>query len=201
MPIAGPAGGRDGARRLLWVLLVAAIAAACSGGGSGGSGAVVATASAPSATPTAAPPLVSPSPAAPSAAPSVRPSLQPMPADPPTAMLAGSWDAPVAGALGTFTWNGLVSDAPWIVGDPIGDASSGPVTVSFDPGLGQATWLAQWAPVVDGAAGDAVPGGDGASGAIVIAPPGRPGDWSLQVTATFAAGYDATWFWRLEVAP
>ena len=124
-----------------------------------------------------------------------------MPADPPQAMLTGSWDAPVAGVLGTFSWNGLVSDAPWVVGDPIADASGGPVTVSFDPGLGQATWLARWAPIHDGAAGDAVPGGEGAGGAIVIAAPGRPGDWSLQLTARFAAGYDATWFWRLEVAP
>ena len=191
--------GRDGARRWVWMLVIVATAAACSAGGA------VGTLPGQSAISSAAPPADSPSAAASSASPSVSPSSLPslpaMPADPPQAMLAGSWDAPVAGALGTFTWNGLVSDAPWIVGDPIGDASSGPVTVSFDPGLGQATWRAQWAPVVDGAAGDAVPGDDGASGAIVIALPGRPGDWSLQLTATFTAGYDATWFWRLEVAP
>ena len=179
------AGRRGAARRRLWVLLFVATAAACGAGGATGS------VPGPSATPTEPPPTTLPS-----AGP---PSAPPIPADPPRAMLAGSWDAPAAGMLGTFTWDGLASDAPWIVGTPTGDVSSGPMTVAFAPGLAQATWQARWAPVVGGAAADAVPGGDGGTGTIVISPPRSPGVWSLQLTATFAAGYDATWYWRLEI--
>ncbi len=178
--------GRVVARRWLGAMLIVTTIAAC--GGAGATGYVPGRGE----TPTAAPPSTSPPP--------IEPTDQPMPADPPLAMLAGSWDAPAAGALGTFTWDGLVSDAPWIVGTPTGDASSGPMTVAFVPGIAQATWQARWAPVVDGAAADAVPGDGGGSGAIVISPPGTTGDWSLQLTATFAAGYDATWYWRIEVA-
>ena len=190
----GFASGPSDARRWLWLLLIAVTCGGC------GAGVTVGSRTAPpGGTPTAPPATIRPSAGPPSAPASSSPSVDPLPATPPEAWLAGSWDAPVAGALGTFTWDGLASDAPWIVADPISDVSSGPVTVAFDPAIGQTTWFIQWAPVVDGVAGDAVFGDAGAAGVIVISPPATPGDWSLQVTATYSTGHDATWFWRLEV--
>lgn len=199
MRISWVACGRGVAYRWLWVLLIVTTGAACGAAASGTPGPSATAIGEPSTTLPSADPT-SPQPSAPPSAPLTdQPTDQPMPADPPQAMLAGSWDAPAAGSLGTFTWDGLVSDAPWIVGTATGDVSSGPMTVAFVPAIAQATWLARWASVVDGAATDAVRGGDGTTGAIVISPPASPGDWSLQLTATFASGYDATWYWRLEI--
>jgi hypothetical protein len=156
------------------------------------------------ASPAISPPASPPSSISPTEPGGASPSPTPAGATrPPVATLAGVPGPPVAGDEGTFSWDGLVSDAPWVVGPARGAASVGqPLEVTFEPaGTGQATWQSRWAPVTDGVAGDPVPGGRGGSGQITLLPPDTPGTWSLQLTAMFGTGRSATWYWQLEVRP
>jgi hypothetical protein len=122
-------------------------------------------------------------------------------ARPPVAWLVVAGGDHVAGDEGSFSWDGLVSDAPWIVGRASGSATAGvPLEIAFEPdGVRQATWATQWAPVADGAAGDPVPGASGGGEPIRLLPPAEAGPWSLALTATFGPGRTATWFWQIEV--
>jgi hypothetical protein len=123
-------------------------------------------------------------------------------AAPPAATLVGPTGAAAAGVLGTFSWDGLVSDAPWIVA-----ASAGGVRVVdrleviLPPDAVPAAWQARWAPVAGGQAGTAIDGGSGGGAPIRVSPPAMPGAWSLQLTARFGVGRSATWYWRVEVVP
>ena len=131
------------------------------------------------------------------------PSSPPVTGGPPSAALTGAGiDAPVLGELGSFTWDGLTSDAPWIV--PPTGIQSGPgarVQVSVTPPLASRRWAARWAAI--GADGTATSitrdGGSGTAGPIAVTVPAGPGPWSLQVIAAFADGNNGAWYWRLEV--
>ena len=120
--------------------------------------------------------------------------------EPPRAILVGGADGPEAGDLGTFSWDGLVSDSPWIV-----QRSGSPVTpgtrlrVRFDPRLQPRTWVARWAPIRHGEAGTPRDAGSGDAGRVAVEAPMDSGPWSLQLDATFADGRRAVWYWRLGV--
>jgi hypothetical protein len=121
---------------------------------------------------------------------------------PPAAELQVPGRPPAAGDLGTYSWDGLVSDAPWIVGRmPTTLGSGGSLEVMFSPALAHASWRARWAPVSGGQAGVPHDAGSGTTGVLRIERPPGPGSWSLQVSAGFGPGRSATWYWRVEVGP
>jgi hypothetical protein len=125
---------------------------------------------------------------------------------PPAALLDGATgapDAPLPGELGTFTWDGLTSDAPWLVPSTGGTTVPGStLEVAFGPSLDATGWVAAWAPIDGDVAADATrAGGRGTIGPVRVTAPARPGSWSLQVMASFGDGRNAAWYWRIEVAP
>jgi hypothetical protein len=183
---------------------VAVLVAGCAGGGfSLTSPPTVAPASPATLAPIIRPlPAITPVPAV-SPAPSTTATVTPaeMPGPPSAALTPVGADA-IAGELGSFTWQGIGSDAPWLVplaAEAVQDA--GPYTVTFVPPLLAEAWTARWAPVVDGAAGDVAGSEQGGDGPLVLDGPVGPGTWSLQVAARFAGGDRGTYYWRLEVAP
>ena len=121
---------------------------------------------------------------------------------PPQATLAGLTTGELPGDPGTFSWDGLVSDAPWIVGPAGGSApTAGRLGVSFSPADPQTAWQARWAPLDGTEPGATVDGGAGMGNAIELRAPEDTGAWSLQLVAWFGDGRSATWYWRVEVAP
>jgi hypothetical protein len=120
--------------------------------------------------------------------------------EPPDALLVGAPGGAASGALGTFSWDGLVSDSPWIV--PKTRVAVGPgdgLRIRFDPGPGQSSWTARWARIRDGEATRPSASGSGDDRRVVVEAPSDAGDWSLQLEARFAGGDRATWYWRVSV--
>jgi hypothetical protein len=147
-------------------------------------------------------------PTAPTAPPASEPASQPAAptpipdAQPPDALLVGVAAGPVAGDLGTFTWAGLTSDSPWVVGRAGGSADAGAtLAVEFRPDVGEATWVTTWARLAGGEAQQPDDVSDPATGPVRVTLPAEPGTWSLQLFARFGSGRDAAWYWRVEVAP
>ncbi len=185
---------RSASSHLLFLTTLVVSVAACSAGSLPASAASFAAQSPPAASPTAA---ASDVPGSPTAA-----TPTPLPARPPEARLGDLSGDALPGDEGSFSWDGLTSDAPWIVGRSAGTARAGTkLTIRFAPGVSQASWRARWAPVVGDGTGTPVDGGSGLDGAIELALPATPGAWSVQLTASFGAGRSATWYWRVEVAP
>ena len=185
-------GTRWGAPLVVLVLVVAA----CSGP-AGTPATVPGTATAP---PSAVPATPG---ASPSDAPSASSGETPDPglaSEPPTALLVGTDGGPVAGDLGTFTWDGFVSDSPWIVQRSGHAAASGArLRVRFGDALEQTGWTARWAPIRHRQAGTPRAAGSGDDGRIVVEAPGEAGPWSLQLEARFGDGRRAVWYWRIAV--
>ena len=121
---------------------------------------------------------------------------------PPVASLHGGIAGSVPGELGTFLWDGLGSDSPWIV-PPVAVpvAPGAPLAVTLDPGLAPLRWTARWAPVRKGLVGDPSAVSTGAGTLIEVAAPMPPGTWGLQVEITFAEGRRAAWYWSVSVGP
>jgi hypothetical protein len=120
--------------------------------------------------------------------------------EPPRAILVGGQEGPEAGDLGTFAWDGLVSDSPWIVqrtGSPVTPGTR--LRVRFDPRLVIRTWVARWAPIRRGETGTPRDAGSGDGGRVAVEAPMAAGPWSLQLDATFGDGRRAVWYWRLGV--
>ena len=120
--------------------------------------------------------------------------------EPPRAVLVGGADGLETGDLGTFSWDGLVSDSPWIVqrtGSAVTPGSR--LRVRFDPRLTPRAWIARWAPIRHGEAGLPRDAGSGDGGRVAVDAPMQAGPWSLQLDATFAHGMRAVWYWRLGV--
>lgn len=125
------------------------------------------------------------------------PTSAALPAGPPAATLEGAGVASAAGMLGSYTWLGTGSDAPWVVGRSTTPVVGGaPLVVAVDPA--PAAWTAAWARVADGSAGTPT-GATSGTGQVALSAPRAPGDWSLRVTATFGPGANATYFWHLAV--
>jgi len=187
------------------VAAVAVVLGACSSGGRPTAGATAgnpATGAGPTQMAASAGAAETPGPdavATTSAAPTPRPTEVP---GPPGASIAGGIAGVVPGELGAFTWDGLGSDAPWIV--PSGSVpvvAGAPITVRLDPALAPERWAARWAPVVAGSAGDPAAVQSGTDAAIEVALPVAAGTWGLQVEITFAEGRRAAWYWSIDVAP
>jgi hypothetical protein len=122
------------------------------------------------------------------------------PSDPPDALLAGPTGGPVAGELGSFSWDGVVSDSPWIVpptASPLDPARHLRVRVRGGPAV--ASWTARWAKVRNDEAGPPRLAGSGTGAPLAIDAPPGPGGWSLQVDIRFDGGGRAAWYWRVQV--
>ena len=120
---------------------------------------------------------------------------------PPDATLAAEGGDPVTGQLGSYTWFGSGSDAPWLPGSPIAVGAGESLHVAFLPPGDAGSWTARYAAADAVDAGGPVgarPLGEG-TGEPVFAAPGT-GRWTVEVTITFPAGIGtATYFWELTV--
>ena len=185
-----------GVRRMAVIgVLVVAVAACSDPAGSPAAGSAT---PAPSSAEAPVTPVASPT-DAPSASAGETPDARDA-SEPPRALLVGTAAGPVAGDLGTFSWDGLVSDSPWIVqrsGDAV--ASGARLRVRFGGSAGQTAWTARWAPIRRREAGTPKAAGSGEDGRIVVEAPGEAGPWSLQLEARFGDGRRAVWYWRVAV--
>lgn len=107
----------------------------------------------------------------------------------------------VTGMESSFTWDGLVSDAPWIAGAPTRAARGERLGVAFEPGLVPVAWRAHWAPLVAGQPGTPREGGSGSGEPVAFEAPPLAGSWSLRITADFGPDRSASWTWQVDVSP
>ena len=167
------------ARAMTWAMLVLAAVAACAGSGT------------PSTSPTPADPSTSAPQATASQATPIPPAV-----GPPVGRLAAEGGDPVSGQLGTYVWRDAGSDSPWLRGAPVTVGAGEPLTVTFDPAIGVASWRARLVPAdADGPDGATLLGQG--VGTPAFQAPG-PGSWTVEVHGVFEAG-DASYFWRLDV--
>jgi hypothetical protein len=109
--------------------------------------------------------------------------------------------SPAEGSLGSFSWDGLTSDGPWVVPSQGVDLPPGAsLTVALEPAQVPASWTARWAPLASGQPGDVASADDG-TGPMSFVAPGGAGPWGLQLEARFGEGRSAAWYWRVEVGP
>jgi len=172
--------GRSIVRTTVAILCLALLTAACTAAGPHGSPA----GSVASVTATASPtPVVSPSSSS---------------AGPPPATLAAEGGDGVTGQLGSFTWNGGGSDAPWLPGAPVDVGAGEPMTVTIADGVGVGEWSARRVPAGTANGSGAVGLGGGPAPITFSAP--SPGSWSVHVLVRFADGLgSASYYWRLTV--
>jgi hypothetical protein len=120
---------------------------------------------------------------------------------PPVAVLSGGREGPVTGDLGTFFWDGLGSDSPWIVSSQaMTVAPGGALAVTLNGAIAPERWTAAWAPVHGTTAADPTTTSEGTGGDVSLAAPVRPGTWSLLVEFHFPAGERAAFYWSVDVA-
>lgn len=190
-------------RRASALLLLATLALLLAGCATGG------LPPAPSVPPSQAPSPVAPPPASASPSEPVTPPPTEVPGPPSAAIDRATLEdgSPAAGSLGSFSWDGLTSDAPWIVPSRgVVAAAGSPLTIAFAPAFPHVGWEARWAPITPGAggdrvAGDPVAGGEGQGGPIGVTAPAAPGGWGLMVETSFGQGRSGAWYWRVDVVP
>ena len=130
------------------------------------------------------------------------------PALPPAAILASAPGGPVAGTLGSWTFENSGSDSPWLPAAQLGEIQVGAgarLTVRLAGGEPIGAWSAQVAAADDARAEHpSAAGGREAADppldevALEIAEPGR---WVLAVRLELADGRgDATWYWLVSVS-
>lgn len=138
-------------------------------------------------------------------APSMAPSLVPSPSltaspssaetRPPAATLIEADGHGVEGQVGTFAWQGVVSDSPLLSGAAATVRARQTLSISI-AGPRPTSWTATlFTDPSDPASG--TPFGEGA-GEISLAAPNRPGTWTLRVQVRDPAG-EVTHYWRLTV--
>jgi hypothetical protein len=147
-----------------------------------------------------APPPVSPEPPPVSPEPpptSPTPTGEPLPPQPPVAVLNFPGGQPTAGDLGTYSYRGAGSDAPWLPGERVAVPPAGALAqVVLSEPLRVTSWWARVAP-----AGRAPGIGEEreiatGEGPIVFELP--TGAWTLQLSVQFGDGIgEATWYWQL----
>jgi hypothetical protein len=117
---------------------------------------------------------------------------------PPDAVLAVDGGDPVTGQLGTYVWFGTGSDSPWLQGAPLRVGPGEPLTLRLIPDGAIEHWTARYVAAAAGDPSGARPLGQGSVSVQFGAP--ESGDWTVEVSITFAGGAgEAAYFWRLEV--
>lgn len=159
--------------RLVAAMALAAAVAACGGGGA------------------------SPSPAATAAPATAEASVTTV--APPAASLVIADGVLVPGELGSYTWDGGGSDAPWIVVPESGRVKgAATMEVRLDPAADVTAWSARWALISEGVAGPPKDASTGAAGPMTVTLPTANGDWSLQVEIRAGDGRSVTYYWRVS---
>ena len=121
---------------------------------------------------------------------------------PPALALRSADTGGMPGELGSFLWDGLGSDAPWVVPSAGSRVAGGALLeVAVTPPIGSVHWTARWAPVTGGVPGNPTAAAEGGVGDIRLTAPGRPGAWGLALEVSFGDGRRGTWYWRLDVDP
>lgn len=186
-------------RSIVAIVCLAQLTIACTAAGPDASIAGSTASAAASRTPAAASPTpaaASPTHAAASPTPGV--SLPATSAEPPAATLAAEGGDPVAGQLGSFTWNDGGSDSPWLPGAPVEVGAGEPLTVRVADGVAVSEWSARRVPAGT-ANGSGALGLGGGPAPITFNAPG-PGSWSVQVLVRFPDGLgSAAYYWQLTV--
>lgn len=128
--------------------------------------------------------------------------VEPVPDAPPDVVLVAEGRPAVVGDLGTFSWDGLVSDSPWILGTATVSVAPGESFEALVAGtLPVRDWTARWARVVGNDAQPVEDGADAGPGLPITLRPPSAGAWSLRVELRYADVGRAAWYWRVEVAP
>ena len=180
--------------RILLLASIGLVAAACGSGPATASGSPATTATS-SVTPSI--PATSTGSPAISAVPAT-PSPSTLPATPPAATLAVEGGDPVAGQLGSYTWDGGGSDSPWLPGTAITVGSGERLTGAIDPDVAVAAWSARRVPAGTADGAGAVGLGDGAAPIAFDAP--AAGHWSIQLTVGYADELgSAVYYWDVTV--
>jgi hypothetical protein len=121
-------------------------------------------------------------------------------AEPPAAMIGVDGGDTVVGELGSFTWQGHGSDAPWLDGRRIHIGPGETLTLTLAESVAVDAWTASR---VDAATLDdttAVGLGEGTAGDPVVFTGPPSGTWSVRVSVWFAGTLgSATYYWRVEV--
>jgi hypothetical protein len=172
---------------------------------------IVATSAPVAATP--APTPASPSivtSTAPEPSPTRRPSATPdgsavipsaeAPAGFPGALLVGGTGAEVPGTVGSYTWDAVASDTPWLPAGVLATSEAGagdPLGVRID-GAAVAGWTAAAAPAADRIGLAATALGEGGGPEISFRAPAA-GDYVVLVHVAFVGGGDAAWYWHVVV--
>ena len=117
---------------------------------------------------------------------------------PPAAALAAEGGDATDGQLGTYTWGGGGSDAPWLRGARMAVGSGEPLSVAFRPETMIEAWTARAVPSTADGPERATALGQGAGLPRFRSP--DAGTWTVEVHVTFpnAAGA-ASYFWQLAV--
>ncbi len=139
----------------------------------------------------------SPSPVATAAPATAKTSVTPV--APPAASLVIADGIVVPGELGSYTWDGGGSDAPWIVVPESGRVKgAATMEIRLNPAADVTAWSARWALISDGVAGPPQDGSTGTTAPMTVTLPTANGDWSLQVEIRAGNGRSATYYWRVS---
>ncbi|MEA2609608.1 MAG: hypothetical protein QOJ75_1851 [Chloroflexota bacterium] len=140
---------------------------------------------------------------APSTMPTVEPSASPAAeasrAQPPRASIAVDGGDPVEGQLGSYSWFGQGSDAPWLDGRPIHIGAGERLTLTLADPVAVVNWTASRVQPGNRDGFGAVGMGQGSGSPVAFdAPP--PGSWSVGVTVWFGGNRgSAAYYWLVEV--
>jgi hypothetical protein len=118
-------------------------------------------------------------------------------------MLTVPGRAPVEGEVGTYSWDGFASDAPWLPGsEPVIVLSDIMASVRFPPGTEISVWKAEYAPLTEHPIDPATAVEQSSSITAEIDFPAPPaGEWSVRVLAEFPGHGRVSYFWRFETLP
>ena len=127
---------------------------------------------------------------------------QPTTPVPPRATLTVPGRPPIDGDVGTYSWDGFASDAPWLPGtEPVLVAADIVASVRFPPGTDISTWRVSYAPLVDGPIDPATAVAQSSSVTAEVDFPAPPaGTWSVRLRADFPGHGSVSYFWRFEVS-
>jgi len=122
---------------------------------------------------------------------------------PPVATLTVPGGPPIEGDVGTYSWDGFASDAPWLPGgDPVHVPADILASIRFPPGTEISTWTVAYAPLP--ASGPADPAAARVQARSITAevdfPAPPAGAWSVRLWAEFPGHGQVGYFWRFEVS-
>jgi hypothetical protein len=131
--------------------------------------------------------------------PSTAPAGGPSQTEPPAASIAVDGGDPVEGQLGSFTWLGAGSDAPWLDGSPIHVGAGERLTLTLADPLGMANWTASRVAPGNRDGNRAVGMGEGSGEPVAFEAPPH-GSWSVNVNVWFSDNRgSAAYYWLVDV--